>query len=116
MENNIAEIQEVNVADPAEKLFLLLQVGQNSSSFTSRTKSSESLEEKNQDPASDQPIHENLGGKTNPEVCNSKHNTSQGTAAATVSSLFKDSNEQEEARYLAMFREFYEIPTSTDIA
>jgi hypothetical protein len=102
---------EVTVTDPADNLFILLQFGQNSSSsFTSRKKSSGSLEDGNQDFTGHQPTHENL------DACNSKHTTCQRNTGEPAPSLVTDLNKQEEARYLAMFREFYEIPATTDIA
>jgi hypothetical protein len=117
---NIADTHEVEVADPADKLFLLLQLGKNSSSFTmSRTQNADN--KGHQACAALQPARELLclsrGNICLHKCCSSEmHYTRRLDTAEQVLTLLSDPNIQEETRYLAMFRNFYGIPATTIIA
>jgi hypothetical protein len=114
------ELQGVQGADPANKLSLL-QLGKSSSSWsTSRTRSSDS--KGYQDFTARESVLTNLSlcrCNISPEECCSKCNTCYTRRlkkAQCTYPLVWDSKQQEEARYLAMFRDFYGIPTTTKIA
>ena len=117
---NIADTHEVEVADPADKLFLLLQLGKNSSSsFTMRRTQSED-NKGHQACAARQPARELLclsrGNICPHESCLPEmHYTRRLNTTKPVLPPLSDPNKQEEVRYLAMFRDFYGIPATTDI-
>jgi hypothetical protein len=104
---------EIQGEDSSDKLGFLLQLGQNSSSIASWTKCSDG--KGNQDHLTG----ENLclcSGNIYLNGCCSKHRTSQRNRTKSAPSLVLELNQPEKARYLAMFRDFYEIPETTEIA
>jgi hypothetical protein len=101
--------------DPAGKLSFILHLSKNSSSsFVNRTNSSE-YQGKLDLPHKQ--THEICLCCCNTYLlgCCSKHNRNQPSITKKVIPYFADSTKQEQARYLAMFRDFYAIPDTTEI-
>jgi hypothetical protein len=111
----IVEIHEVEDQDSADKLFLFLELSQNLP-FTSRTNRAHG--NGNHDLVLQHSIHENrsqCSGNNYLNECCSMHEPRWSNAKDSAPPVKLASNKYEEARYLAMFQDFFEIPGATDI-